>query len=122
MDETPKQPEPASLTVADIFRLMPERFNQHKAPPTQRFHYLFVLGSGEMAPAYAVIIADGKARVIPGGDPDPKSIPDLTITVREEDLRDILAGKLTAQRAFMEGKIRLDGNVMMAAALPMLFN
>lgn len=40
-----------------------------------------------------------------------------TINVTEKDLSDIVEGKLSAQMAFMTGKLKIDGNISLALKL-----
>uniref|UniRef100_A0AAV1UV07 SCP2 domain-containing protein n=1 Tax=Peronospora matthiolae TaxID=2874970 RepID=A0AAV1UV07_9STRA len=47
---------------------------------------------------------------------------DVVITVSDSDFVAIAMGKLNAQQAFMKGKLKLKGNMMLAMKLPVVFN
>merc|ERR1719408_1123648 len=43
--------------------------------------------------------------------------PDCTITMKDADFLAMVAGKLNGQQAFMQGKLKLKGNMMLAQKL-----
>ncbi|XP_063540369.1 peroxisomal multifunctional enzyme type 2-like [Cydia strobilella] len=47
----------------------------------------------------------------------PKGKPDVTMTVSDDDLIAIAGGSLNPQTAFMKGKLKISGNIMMAQKL-----
>lgn len=49
---------------------------------------------------------------------EPKDIKaDTTLTVADQDMVDIALGKLNAQVAFMKGKLKITGNIMLTQKL-----
>lgn len=42
---------------------------------------------------------------------------DTTLTVSDEDMVDIALGKLNPQQAFMKGKLKITGNIMLSQKL-----
>ncbi|KAF2351560.1 MaoC-like domain, partial [Trinorchestia longiramus] len=47
--------------------------------------------------------------------------PDVTLTLEERHLLELVSGKLNAQKAFMSGTLRVTGNIMMSQKLKELF-
>lgn len=46
--------------------------------------------------------------------------PDCTLTVADEDYLDISTGKTNAQQAFMQGKLKITGNLMLSQKLSLI--
>jgi SCP-2 sterol transfer family protein len=57
--------------------------------------------------AFALVLADGRTRVVRGRVPDP----DLTFTQDLATAEAIHRGELSAQAAFMQGRLRLGGDL-----------
>jgi len=47
---------------------------------------------------------------------------DVTMTMKENDFVDLFTGKLNSTAAFMQGKLKIDGNMMLAMKLEKLMN
>lgn len=63
---------------------------------------------------YWVINAkEGKGKVIYNG----KEKPDITFIVNDEDVTDLIAGKIPPQKAFFQGKVKIQGNMGLAMKL-----
>lgn len=76
--------------------------------------------TGEGASAWISTISDAGctvAEVTPDDDLDPT----LTITMGAQDYIDMMAGRLDAMQAFMMGKIKVQGDIMLATRLMTLF-
>jgi len=48
--------------------------------------------------------------------------PDVTITMEDQDLIDLLKGTLNGMTAFMTGKLQVDGDLMLAQRLTSIFD
>lgn len=51
------------------------------------------------------------------GIPEEGTKPDTTLTVTDADLVEIALGKLNPQVAFMKGKLKITGNIMLTQKL-----
>lgn len=66
------------------------------------------------AEGYWVINAkEGKGKVTYDG----KEKPDVSFTVSDDDVVDLISGKLNPQKAFFQGKIKIQGNMGLAMKL-----
>ena len=103
------------MTVADIFEAMPQQLNSSAAAGMNKTFQWNI--TGEEAGVWAVHIHDGKADVIKGG----VEKPDITMTVSDKDWIAITEGKLDPTTAFMSGKVKISGDMMLAMRLQSLF-
>lgn len=60
---------------------------------------------------------DLKKGTIYEGQPEDNIKPDTTLSVTDNDLVDIALGKLNPQVAFMKGKLKIAGNIMLTQKL-----
>jgi len=72
--------------------------------------------SGADPGIYAVTIADGKGVVSEGAS----ASADITITMASNEFADMVEGRLDAMAAFMEGKLKVKGDMMLAMQLQSL--
>lgn len=103
------------MTVAESFEAMPSVFNPAAAAgmtKTLQWHI-----TGEEAGDWAFKIVNGEGSLIPGG----VEKPDITFTVSDKDWVAISEGKLDAMNAFMTGKLKIAGDMMLAMKVPTLF-
>ncbi len=73
--------------------------------------------TGEEAGEWYFIIKDNKCSVFQGTTNTPK----LTVTAASADFKKIFTGQLDGMQAFMQGKLRLGGDVNLALKLTSLF-
>ena len=77
--------------------------------------FLFDL-SGEDGGKWALVIKDGKIEVEEGG----ATPPDVTISMLAQDLIAMVNGELNAVAAFMQGKIKVSGDMTLAMRMQSL--
>lgn len=103
------------MTIAEVFDAMPGVFNSAAATGlTKTFQWNI---TGEQASVWAFKIVNGQGELVPGG----VEKPDITITVKDNDWISIVEGKLNPQNAFMTGKVKIAGDMMLAMRLQQLF-
>ena len=73
--------------------------------------------TGEDGGDFIVTIADGKCTVAEGVAENPK----MTLTADAEDFKNVLLGNLNGMKAFMDGKLKLAGDLNMAMKLTSFF-
>ena len=103
------------MTVAESFEAMPGVFNPAAAAGMTKTLQWNI--TGEETGIWAFQIIDGAGKMIPGG----VEKPDITFTVSDKDWLSITEGKLDAMNAFMTGKLKIAGDMMLAMKVPNLF-
>jgi putative sterol carrier protein len=73
--------------------------------------------SGEEGGDWVVTIREGKCNVEPGTIENPT----MTLMAEAKDYKDVVLGKLDPMTAFMQQKLKLKGNLMMAMGLTKYF-
>ena len=103
------------LTVAELMERMPGAFIPEKAVGVDAvIQFKF---TGEEAGDWNVTITDGKVDVARGTHPAPK----MTLTADSADYVKIITGELDGMQAFMQGKIKLAGDLNLAMKLMQMF-
>ncbi len=103
------------MTVAEIFEQMPSVFNPAAAAGMNKTFQWNI--TGDEAGVWAFKINNGQGEVIPGG----VEKPDVTFTISDKDWLAITEGKLDGMNAFMTGKLKVAGDMMLAMKLQNLF-
>jgi putative sterol carrier protein len=103
------------MTVAEIFEQMPGVMNPAAAAGLNKTFQWNI--TGDEVGKWAFRVANGAGEVIPGG----VEKPDVTFTVSDKDWIAVTEGKLDAMNAFMTGKLRVTGDMMLAMKLQQLF-
>jgi len=104
-----------ATSVAEIFEMMPSRFNAQAAQGVNAT-YQFEL-TGDNGGTYNVAIANGACTVAQG----PAASPNITITMAAQDYIDMINGKLNPQMAFMGGKLKIKGDMSLALKMQQIF-
>ncbi len=103
------------LTISDLMSKMPGAFLPEKAAGLDAV-IQFKFTGAEPGDWYAAI-KDGKCAVTQGDAPSPK----MTLTADSADYIKIFTGELDGMKAFMEGKIKLGGDLNLAMKLMQMF-
>jgi putative sterol carrier protein len=93
------------LTVKELFERMPTAFKPEAAPGVDAVIQFFL--TGDQAADYYVTIADDTCKVDEGKHESPAA----SLTVDSSDYLDMVFGKLNPQLAFMQGKLKLSGDM-----------
>ncbi|MEN8721228.1 MAG: SCP2 sterol-binding domain-containing protein [Oceanococcaceae bacterium] len=99
------------MTLDEIFAKMPGAVDAGGAAGVNA-----VVQFNCSTPRY-VTIADGAATVAEGQADNAT----VSITMEDDDLRDLLTGQLDGMTAFMTGKVQLEGDMMFAQRLGSIF-
>lgn len=104
------------LTIGEIFGQLPGRLRTEAAADLDRTlqWQLTDLDPG----VWAIEIKDGQGRLIPGGVTEP----DTTFTTTSEIWIAIAEGRQDAMKAFMAGKMKVEGDMLLALKVPELFD
>ena len=104
-----------SLTIAGLMSKMPGAFLPEKAGPIDAvIQFKF---TGEEAGDWFAAIKDGACTTEEGVHPNPK----MTLTSDSNDYVKIFTGELDGMQAFMQGMIKLAGDLNLAMKLTQMF-
>lgn len=78
------------------------------------YGFKIINGPGGAQGFWVVDARSGKGKVEYYG----KTKPDVTFTISDTDIVDFISGKLNPQKAFFQGKVKIQGNMGMAMKLP----
>ncbi|MCL6269843.1 SCP2 sterol-binding domain-containing protein [Sansalvadorimonas sp. 2012CJ34-2] len=99
--------------LAEIFDEMKHHFNTEAAAGLDLI-FQFDIEDGD---TYHLIVKDGTCGVVPGASDDAN----VTLIMDSETLKGIISGETDGMQAFMMGKLRAEGDMMLATKLPELF-
>lgn len=103
------------MTVAETFETMKTLFNPAAAAGLNKTIQWNI--SGEESGKWAFKIQDQTCELVTGG----VEKPDLTMSMSDKDWISITEGKLDPMQAFMAGKVKTAGDVMLAMRVNNLF-
>jgi putative sterol carrier protein len=104
-----------ALTIETLMSKMPGAFLPEKAPGLDAvIQFKF---TGEEAGDWYAAIKDGAVTVEKGEHASPK----MTLTADSGDYVKIFTGELDGMKAFMEGKLKLAGDLNLAMKLTQMF-
>ena len=103
------------VQIGDVFSEMVKHFNPGAAAGTTA-SFQFAI-SGPQGGTWALDIKDGACELVTGG----VETPSVTISLADEDWLAIREGKLNSQMAFMQGKLKISGDMNLAMKLQTMF-
>src|SRR5262245_51783479 len=104
------------LTISQLMEKMPGAFIPEKGQGVDAvIHFKF---TGSEAGDWNVAIKDGKVDVAQGA---PAKQPNMTLTADSNEYIKIITGELDGMQAFMQGKIKLGGDLNLAMKLMQMF-
>ena len=104
------------LTISELMEKMPSAFIPEKAQGVDAvIHFKF---TGDEAGEWNAAIKDGKVDVAQG---IPRQQPNMTLTADSNDYVKIITGEMDGMQAFMQGKIKLAGDLNLAMKLMQMF-
>jgi putative sterol carrier protein len=106
----------ARVTAAQILEVMPSQMRRDRAAEFEGAVIQFLL-SGDGGGEWFLEISGGEARVVRGR----RDQPNLTISMSAEDYVSMTLGDLNGADAFMNGALRLSGDMGLAAKMGELF-
>jgi putative sterol carrier protein len=105
----------ADITVQQLILNHEKAFQPEKAPGVEaviQYHL-----TGEEGGDWIITLHEGTCKVAEGIADSPK----MTLTADAREFRDILLGKMDGMMAFMQGKIKLSGDLNLAMKLTTYF-
>ena len=103
------------MTVAETFEIMKSVFNPAAAAGLNKIFQWDI--SGEETGKWAVKIANQTCEIIPGGVDNPN----ITLIMSDKNWLAIAQGEIDAMNAYMTGKVKVTGDMMLAMRIPQLF-
>ena len=101
-------------SAAEFFSSMKDNINPDKIKDLNATYQWDLTGEG--GGKWFAKFADGGVEVGEGEAEDPN----ITITVATQDWMDIVSGKLNGQMAFLQGKLKVQGDMTLAMKLQSL--
>ena len=105
----------ADLTVQELIDRMPRALIPEKANGVNAVIQYNL--SGEEGGEWIVSIKDGQCTVQKGTSPNAN----MTLMADAQDYKDVITGKMNPMTAFMNGKLRLAGDLNLAMKLTSFF-
>ena len=102
--------------VVQVFHLMPERFLPDQAGNMAAVIQMDL--SGDDGGAWTLLVKDGTLSVTSGTHADA----DMTMSMLASDWLDIANGEANAMALFMQGKIRVSGDMGLAMKMQTMFD
>jgi putative sterol carrier protein len=105
----------SEITVEKLMSRMPKAFIPENAEGVEAIIQYHL--SGEEAGDWIIDIREGQCKIEPGVSENPS----MTLEADSQDYKDVITGKVNGMNAFMEGKLRLSGDLNLAMKLTSFF-
>jgi putative sterol carrier protein len=102
-------------TVKEVFEKMPSAFDPNQAKGVNKVFQFQI--TGKEPNDYYVVIKDGTCEVREGVHPSP----DCTLTMSDETWLGMVNKEISGVKAFMTGKLKVKGDLMLAQRIYELF-
>ncbi len=102
-------------SIKDYFDTLPQRFVPTAAKGVNAVFQFEI--SGDDGCTCHVVVEDGTMKIVDGAAASPST----TIKMASKDYVDMVNGKLNGAMAFMKGKLKVTGNVMLAQKMQTIF-
>jgi len=113
------QSDQRPVVLGEIFSRMAEHFRPEKARGVDAVVHFKVLDRpGGGYDHYEIVLRDGECRL----SPQPGADPNVTIKVKPVDFLKLVTNNANGTMLFLRGKLKLDGDVMLASRLAGLFS
>lgn len=106
---------PRATSVQEVLEMIPSRFMPEKAGDLKAVIQFDLNGDG--GGQHYLSIADQACTVQSGLSPNPS----MTLSASAADFLSLMNGELNAMQAFMQGKIRVKGDVSLAMKMQAIF-
>lgn len=103
------------ITLQELFDRLPDAFLPEKAGDMDAVIQFKLTGEEESD--WIVIIKDKAVKVEKGIHEDPT----MTLSADSQDYKDIVTGRMNPMNAFMQGKVKLQGNLNLAMKFAEIF-
>jgi len=101
--------------VKEVFEKMPTVFNPNSAKSLDKVFQFKITGA--QAGDYYVVVKDGACEVNQGEHPSPN----VTLTMSDETWLGMVNKEISGVKAFMSGKLKVQGDLMLAQRIYELF-
>ncbi|MGO8880903.1 MAG: SCP2 sterol-binding domain-containing protein [Desulfomonilaceae bacterium] len=102
-------------TVKEVFETMPKVFAADRAAGVDVVFQLHI--TGKEAGDWQIVVKKGACEISEGIHDNPS----VRLTMTDMDWLSMCNGQLDGMSAFMSGKLKASGNVMLAQQIPTLF-
>ena len=102
--------------VKEVFEVMPKRFNSDAAQGLDAVFQFDITGDG--GGVWALVIRDGDCQV----REETHGNPNVSLSMTGDTWLSILNKELGAVQAFLSGRLKISGDMMLAQKIPDLFS